>query len=190
MAYLTEKQIYEMGFKSVGRNVQLSDKASYYNCENISIGNNVRVDDFCVLSAGNGGIDIGNHIHIAVYTSLIGAGKITLKDFCNISSKVAIYSSNDDYSGEFMTNPTVSSEFTNVSHAPVTIGKHVIVGSGSVILPNVILEDGVAIGALSLVNRSCEAFSIYSGVPAKKIKERKRQLLNLEKKLLKSVNQV
>lgn len=189
MAYLTEEQVQKMGFKSVGFNVRLSDKASYYNCQNISIGNNVRIDDFCVLSAGEDGIDIGNHIHIAVYTSLIGAGKITLQDFSNISSKVAIYSSNDDYSGEFMTNPTIPVEFTNVSHGPVTIGKNVIVGSGSVILPNVILEEGVAIGALSLVNSSCKAFSIYSGVPAKQIKERKRQLLNLEKELLKSINQ-
>ncbi len=185
MAFLTKKQLIDLGFKSVGENCQISDKASFYNCQNISIGSNVRIDDFCVLSAGNGGIEIGSYIHIAVYSSLIGGGKVTLKDFSNISSKVAIYSSNDDYSGEFMTNPTVPAEFTNVSQGPVTIGKHVIVGSGSVILPNVILEEGVAIGALSLVNRSCEAFGIYSGVPAKKIKDRKKGLLDLEKKLLK-----
>lgn len=184
MAYLSEEQIQKMGFKNIGNNVQLSDKASYYNCQNISIGSNVRIDDFCVLSAGEGGITIGNYIHIAVYSSLIGAGRIILKDFCNISSKVSIYSSNDDYSGKFMTNPTVPVEFTNVSHAPVTIGKHVIIGSGSVILPNVILEDGVAIGALSLVNRSCGSFGIYSGVPAKKIKSRDTQLLNLEEVLI------
>lgn len=184
MAYLTQEQIQEMGFKSVGNNVQLSDKASYYNCKNITIGNNVRIDDFCVLSAGSGGIDIGSHIHIAVFSSLIGAGKITLLDFCNISSKVAIYSSNDDYSGEYMTNPTIPKEFTNVSHGPVTIGKHVIIGSGSVILPNVILEEGAAVGALSMVNRSCEAFSIYSGTPAKKVKARSNKIMNLEQKLL------
>lgn len=188
MAYLTKKQITEMCFKSVGNNVQLSDKASYYNCQNISIGNNVRIDDFCVLSAGEGGITIGSYIHIAVFTSLIGAGEITLSDFCNISSKVSIYSSNDDYSGEFMTNPTVPKDLTNVSHGPVTIGKHVIVGSGSVILPNVVLEDGVAIGALSLVNKSCKAFSIYSGIPAKKIKARNTKLLNLEDSLLQLIS--
>lgn len=188
MAYLTEEQIQKMGFKSVGFNAQLSDKASYYNCQNISIGNNVRIDDFCVLSAGEGGIDIGSYVHIAIGVSLIGSGKITLKDFCGLSSRVSVYSSNDDYSGNFLTNPTVPAEFTNVSHGPVTIGRHVIVGSGCVILPNVILEEGVAVGALSLVNRTCETFGIYSGVPAKKIKERKRQLPKLEKEFLKVVN--
>lgn len=184
MSYLTKDEITAMGFKRVGDNVFLSSKASYYNCKNITIGNNTRIDDFAVLSAGEGGIEIGNYIHIAVYSSIIGAGKVVLKDFSNVSSKVSIYSSNDDYSGEFMTNPMVPSEFTNVTHGAVTIGKHVIVGAGSVILPNVILEDGVAIGALSLVTKNCEEFGIYAGNPAKKIKSRKRDLLELEDKFL------
>lgn len=184
MAWLTPEQINEMGFAKIGENVFLSDKASYYNCKNIRIGNHVRIDDFCVLSAGKGGIDIGNYIHIAVFSSLIGAGNISLADFANISSRVAIYSSNDDYSGEFMTNPMVPAEFTNVQHGDVKIGRHVIIGAGSIILPNVILEEGVAVGALSLIRKNCETFSIYSGSPAKKIGERKRDLLVLEKRLL------
>lgn len=184
MGILSREQIDAMGFARVGKNPRLSDKASYYNCANIVIGDNVRIDDFCVLSAGIGGIEIGNYIHIAVYTSLIGAGKIILQDFSNISSKVAIYSSNDDYSGAYMTNPMVPEEFTNVSHKDVSIGRHVIIGAGSVVLPGVTLEEGVAIGALSLVSKSCKEFGIYSGVPAKQIKERKRELLDVEKKLL------
>jgi len=187
MGLLSRKQIEEMGFSHVGENVRLSDKASYYNCKNIVIGDHVRIDDFCVLSAGVGGIEIGSYIHIAVYSSLIGAGKIELRDFSNISSKVAIYSSNDDYSGTSMTNPMVPDENTNVSHADVIIGRHVIVGSGSVVLPGVTLDTGVAVGALSLVTRNCEAFGIYSGVPAKRIKERKRDLLELEGLMLNKI---
>lgn len=187
MGLLSRKQIEEMGFSHVGENVRLSDKASYYNCKNIVIGDHVRIDDFCVLSAGVGGIEIGSYIHIAVYSSLIGAGKIELRDFSNISSKVAIYSSNDDYSGTSMTNPMVPDEYTNVSHADVIIGRHVIVGSGSVVLPGVTLDTGVAVGALSLVTRNCEEFGIYSGVPAKRIKERKRDLLELEVLMLNKI---
>ncbi len=190
MAWLTAQQITEMGFASVGANVLLSDKASYYNCKNIRLGSNIRIDDFCVLSAGIGGIDIGNYIHIAVYSSLIGAGNITLADFSNISSRVAIYSSNDDYSGAVMTNPTVAEEFTNVHHADVTIGRHVIIGAGSIILPGVTLEEGVAVGALSLVKKDCQAFGIYMGSPAKRIGERKRDLLALERQFINSREQV
>ena len=184
MAWLTDSQLTQMGFASFGSNVQLSDKASYYNCKNIRLGSNVRIDDFCVLSAGDGGINIGSYIHIAVYSSLIGAGNITLADFSNISSRVAIYSSNDDYTGAAMTNPTVPTKFTNVHHANVKIGRHVIIGAGSVILPGVTLGEGVAIGALSLVKKDCKEFGIYSGSPAERISERKRDLLEIENTFL------
>lgn len=184
MAILSREAIKKMGFADLGENIQISDKASFYGTSRISIGNNVRIDDFCVLSAGNGGIEIGSYIHLAVGSSLIGAGKITLSDFSNISSRVAIYSSNDDYSGSTMTNPTIPTEYTGVTNADVFLGKHVIVGSGSVILPGVRLEEGSAIGALSLVTRNCEPFGIYAGTPARKIKERKRDILGLEKDFL------
>jgi len=184
MGTLSRQQIEDIGFKSVGENVLISDKASIYGAAHISIGSNVRIDDFVVLSAGDGGIEIGNYIHIAVYSSLIGAGKITLCDFCNISSRVSIYSSSDDYSGEFMTNPMVPKILTNVTVAPVYFGEHVIIGSGSVVLPGVSLEQGVAVGALSLVTKSFSCFEVIAGSPAKFIKKRNQKLLELETKLV------
>ncbi len=184
MGWITNAQLREMGFASFGKNARLSDKASYYNCKNIRLGDNVRIDDFCVLSAGVGGIDIGDYIHVAVFSSLIGAENISIASFSNISSRVSIFSSNDDYSGASMTNPTVPSDFTNVQHAEVSIGRHVIIGAGSIVLPGVTIEDGVAVGALSLVKKDCESFGIYAGVPAKLIDKRKRNLLELEKKLI------
>ena len=183
MAWLSHDELAVMGFASVGKGVLISDKASLYNCNNISIGNNVRIDDFCVLSAGRGGIFLADYIHIAVYTSLIGAGRITLFDFCNLSSRVSIYSSNDDYSGTAMTNPTVPSCYTGMIHADVTLEKHVIVGSGSVILPGVTLREGVVVGALSLINKDCAAFGVYAGTPAKHIGDRKKDLLKMEQSM-------
>ena len=184
MAMLSRDLIEKMGFASVGENVQISDCASFYNSSKISLGNNVRIDDFCVIAAGSGGIEIGQYVHVAVGCSLIGAGKITLSDFSGLSSRVSIYSSSDDYSGVAMTNPTLPSQFTAVTHADVFFGKHVIVGCGSVILPGVTLEEGVAIGALSLVTKDCESFGIYAGNPARRVKERKRDLLELEQAFL------
>jgi acetyltransferase-like isoleucine patch superfamily enzyme len=184
MAFLNSNEISLMGFLSVGENVFISDRASFYNSANISLGNNVRIDDFCVLSAGEGGITIGSYVHVAVYTSLIGAGKITLSDFSNISSRVSIYSSNDDYSGDTMSNPMVPAGYKNVLDADVHIGKHVIIGSGSIVLPGITIEDGAVVGALSLVNRDCQAFGIYAGTPATFIKERKHHLLDLEKRFI------
>jgi len=183
MGLLSQQQLNEMGFNTIGNNVRISDKASIYGADKINIGNNVRIDDFCVLSAGFGGIIIGDFVHIAVYSSIIGAGEIFIDDFSNISSRVSIYSSNDDYSGAFMTNPMVPENYTNVTSLPVHLGKHVIIGSGSVVLPGVNIETGAAIGALSLVKNSCSSFNIYAGNPAIKIKERKRDLLIIEGEL-------
>lgn len=189
MAWLTDKQIRQMGFACVGSNVKLSDKASYYNCKEIRLGSNVRVDDFCVLAAGQGGIDIGSHVHIAVYCSIIGRARIKIEDFAGLSSRVSVYSSSDNYSGAAMTNPTVPSEFTNVHHAEVNIGRHVIIGAGSIVLPGVTLEEGVAVGVLSLIRKNCKSFGIYMGAPAKRISERKRDLLEVEKKFLECLTQ-
>lgn len=186
MAMLSREGIECIGFASVGENVLISDRASFYGASRIVLGSHVRIDDFCVLAAGVGGVLLGNYVHIAVGSSLIGAARITMEDFSGLSSRVSIYSSSDDYSGATMTNPTVPSEFTGVNHADVYLGKHVIVGSGSVILPGVRLEDGVAIGALSLVNRNCEAFGIYAGNPARRVKSRKRDLLELEQQFMAS----
>ena len=184
MAFLERDELKKMGFVKLGRNVFISDKASIYNAKNISIGNNVRIDDFCVISAGEGGVELGNYIHIAVFSSLIGAGKITMNDYSCISSRVSVYSSNDDYSGKAMTNSMVPDKFKSVIHKKVFLDKHVIVGSGSIILPGAILEEGVAVGALSLVNKKCDAFGIYAGNPLRRIKSRKQDLKQKEKLLL------
>jgi len=183
-SFYSAEELAQIGFKSVGENVSISRKSSFYGVSRISIGSNVRIDDFCVISAGEGGIEIGNYVHIAVFSSMMGDGKIAMGDFSGLSSRVAVYSSNDDYRGNSLTNPTVPSEYTGVTHADVHIGKHVIIGSGSVILPGVTLHEGAAVGALSLVNHDCEEFYIYTGAPAKKKAERSRKLLKLEEELM------
>lgn len=181
MAFLSREQLNDIGFSSLGDNVLISDKASIYGAARIHIGSNVRIDDFCVLSAGEGGIHIGSFIHIAVYSSLIGSGRIEIYDYASISSRVSIYSSNDDYSGEYMCNPMVPAEYTNVMNASVTIGRHAIIGSGAIVLPGVTIHDGVAIGALSLIVKDCDEFGVYSGNPARKMLIRKRDLLEKER---------
>ncbi|MBV8636209.1 MAG: acyltransferase [Burkholderiaceae bacterium] len=181
MSIYTREELQGLGLAGVGEDVRISRRASIYGASRIVIGDHVRIDDFCVLSAGEGGIEIGSYIHIAVYSSLIGAGRIAIHDFANISSRVSIYSSSDDYSGETMTNPMVPDEYKRVDHAPVVIGRHVIVGSGSIVLPGVTLHEGVAVGALSLVSRDVDPFTICAGVPAKPIKSRSRSLLDHER---------
>lgn len=180
MGFLSAAELGKMGFRRLGRDVKISDKASIYGAANISIGDESRIDDFCILSAGDGGIEIGGFVHVAAFSSLIGREAIVIGDYAGLSSRVSIYSSSDDYSGGSLTNPTVEEQFKCVDCRSVLIGRHVIIGAGSVVLPGVTLHEGAAIGVLSLVKSDCAAFVIYAGVPAMPIKERRRDLLAME----------
>lgn len=185
-SFYTEQELEFLGLNKFGKHVRISKKASMYSSENIIIGNNVRIDDFCILS---GNIVIGNNIHIAAYSALYG-GKagIFIDDFANISSRICIYAISDDYSGETMSNPTIPEKYKNILNAPVHIGKHVIIGTGSTILPGVNLADGTAIGAMSLCNKSTKPWKIYTGIPLIAIKDRSRDLLAMAKEFMDEKN--
>ena len=187
MGFYTREQLEKKGFKSIGENVLISDKTSIYSPQNISIGNNVRIDDYCVLSAGGGYINLNNYIHIAVFSAIFGAGGVEIEDFSGISSRSIIYSATDDYSGEYLTNPTIPDNYKKIIYGKVIIKKHSIVGSGTTILPGVTLEEGTSVGANSLVNKSTEPWGIYVGSPIKRLKDRKKDLLKLEKEFLESI---
>lgn len=182
MAYLTDIQLQQFGFKSLGKNIKISDKASIYNPELIEIDDNSRIDDFCVIS---GKVKVGKNVHIAPFCLVAGGEKgITLEDFSGLAYQVQVFTQSDDYSGLTLTNPTIPSEFKKEIKREVLISRHVIVGAGSIIMPGVILHEGTSVGAMSLIRKSTDSWSIYLGNPAKKIKDRKKDLLQLEKKYL------
>lgn len=181
-SFYSQEELLDIGFRSVGKNVLISKKASIYGAANISLGSNVRIDDFCILS---GRIEIGNYIHIAAYTALYGGSDgIFIDDFANLSSRICVYSVSDDYSGETMTNPMVPDEYKKVQSAPVHIGRHSIIGSTAVILPGVKIAEGSSFGSFSFINHDSEPWSINAGIPFKKIRDRSKALLELEQKLL------
>jgi acetyltransferase-like isoleucine patch superfamily enzyme len=181
MAFLSQKQIDDMGFKKLGRNVLISDKASIYNPDLIEIGDNSRIDDFCVIS---GSVTIGRFVHLAVFNNVAGGETgIVFEDFSGLAYGCHVFSQSDDYSGQSMTNPTVPDHFKKEYKAPVLIGRHSIVGTGSVIVPGVALGEGTSVGALSLVMKSTDPWSVYFGIPARRLKARSRKLLQYEQAL-------
>ena len=175
--FYSMEELKALGFKHVGQEVYISRKASLYGCGKMSIGNHVRVDDFCILS---GKVEIGNYVHVAAYSALYGGEDgVHIDDFANISSRVSVYSVSDDYSGETMTNPMVPDEYKKVTSAPVHIGEHVIIGSTSVILPGVKVAEGGSFGCFSLIKEDTEPWWIYTGIPCKKLRERSKKLLKV-----------
>lgn len=180
-SFYTEEELKEIGFKSYGENVLISKKTSIYGANNMVIGNNVRIDDFCILS---GKIFIGDYVHIAAGVYLFaGEYGIVCEDYTGVSSRSAIYAASDDYSGDYMTNPTVPDEFRNVTGGPVILKKHALIGTGCTVLPNVVIGEGTSVGSMSLINKSLEPYKICFGIPAVPKKDRSKKLLEYEEKL-------
>jgi acetyltransferase-like isoleucine patch superfamily enzyme len=181
---MLEEELRSTPFKALGTGVLIDRTVSLINVENISVANNTRIDAHSILVA-TGEISIGSNVHISAFTYFAGRAGIELSDFSNISSGVRLYSVSDDFSGKTLTNPMIPERLKNLLFGPVTIGRHAIIGSGTVVLPGVRIAEGCAVGSLSLVKQSTEPWGIYAGIPARRIRERSRELLALETKFLK-----
>lgn len=169
-----------------GTNVQINRTVEFFAPERIVLGSHVRIDCFCVISAAEP-LTIGSHVHLATGVCLFGSYGLEIGDFVGLSNRVSIFTASDDFADGFLTNPTVPESYKKVRRGRVILRPHVIVGSGSVILPGVTLERGVAVGALSLVNKSVPEFLIVSGQPVRRIGIRNRQRLDaLEQDFLSS----
>lgn len=177
MAYLSDAELCELNFKHIGGNVKISRDARIYESEKMSIGANVRIDDFCVVS---GKVIIGDFCHITPMCLVAGGEPgVELCDYVTLAYGVKVFSQSDDYSGETMTNSLIANKFKSEIYSKVIIESHSIVGANSVIMPGVILGEGVAVGAASLVVDSLPSWGIYTGSPARIYKKRSKNLLAL-----------
>lgn len=182
MAYLSPDELAGLGLKRCGTDVKISAKASIYHADRIEIGDHVRIDDFCILS---GTVSIGRNVHVAVFCHVAGGrAGIVLDDFSGLAAGCHVFTETDDYTGQAMTNPTVPEAFTRLTRQPVVLGRHAIIGIQSAVFPGVTVAEGTSVGAMSLVTRSTEPWSIYAGIPARKIRDRSRALLDKERAYL------
>jgi acetyltransferase-like isoleucine patch superfamily enzyme len=184
-SFYSENELDTMGFKSYGKNVLISRKASIYYPGLMSIGNFVRIDDFCILS---GNISLGSYIHISAYSALYGKYGINMNDFSGLSPRCTVFSATDDFSGEFLVNPMIYEKFRHVTGGEVILGKFVQIGAGSIIMPNIIINEGAAIAALSFVNKSIEEWTIAGGIPAKVLKARSKEMATKAKLFISSLD--
>jgi galactoside O-acetyltransferase len=185
--YYESEELRSFGFKAVGENVLIARNCTIIGLENIEIGGHVRIDGGTHIIAASGSVLLGSYIHIGGGCHLSARGGIEMASYSGLSQGAKIYSASDDYSGRHMTNPTVPEQYTGVRVAPVALGRHAIVGAGSVILPGCHVGEGVAVGALSVVTRPLDAWGVYAGTPACRIADRRRDLLALEAQMLERV---
>ena len=180
MAFLSFRQMDELRLRYIGENVLISDKCSIYGTD-IMIGNNVRIDDFCILS---GKITLGDNIHIGAYSALYGKYGIEMDNYTGLSPRCTIFSATDDFGGNYLISPMNPEKYCHVTGGKVHLKKFVQIGSGTVIMPNQVLEEGVAIGAMSFVKNIPKGeWRIYAGSPLRFIKFREYGMKELANKL-------
>lgn len=182
--YVSGSELAKLGFLAIGENVSIARNCTIIGLSRISIGSNVRIDGPTTIVVGeNSVLEIGSYVHISGGCHLAASMPLKLGDFSGLSQGVRIFTATDDYSGKTLTNPTVPDKYKQVKTCSVELGRHVIVGAGTVILPGASIDEGSSIGALSLVSKSLPAWKVCAGNPCKPIKTRDRNLLNLEQEL-------
>jgi acetyltransferase-like isoleucine patch superfamily enzyme len=168
---------------AVGENVAVNRSVLFYSPRNVFLGDNVRIDGFCILSAGLGGIVLDEHVHLSAYCFLVGpAGRIHLQGFSGLASRCTLYTATDDFREGYLTGPTIPEKYRKVRGGDVILGRHALIGAGSIVLPGVTIGEGAAVGALSLVRKDVPALAIVAGNPLRTLGQRNgdrlRQLEN------------
>jgi acetyltransferase-like isoleucine patch superfamily enzyme len=167
----------------VGTNVIIGKTVRIRYPELVSVGDNSIIDDFTYVSTR---LSIAANVHIAAGCKLIGGPEATINmgEYSTLAPNVVLSAGSDDYLAGIAT-PLVPKEYKGEYElGTIEIGRHCIVGAGSVVLPNVTFSDGAALGALSLAKKSLAAWGLYAGIPARLIKHRDRDaILALESRL-------
>ena len=164
---LTKNELSKINFKKIGSNVKISKNVTIIGAKNISIGSNVRIDDYTIISALEGKLNIGSNVHIGGQSYFGCGGEVQIGNNIHISQGVKVYSKIDNYL-EYDDEPSVILK-------KVLIKNKVIIGSGTVIVGNATINEGTTIGALSFVKKNLNSWSIYAGNPLRFIKARKKR---------------
>ena len=109
-------------------------------------------------------ISFGERVYLNINCLMLDGGKISLGDDVLIGPNVQILTVNHPVSPE--------GRLTKISLAQdISINNNVWIGAGAIILPGVDIGEGSVVGAGSVVTKDIDAFSLYVGNPAKKIRK-------------------
>lgn len=132
---------------TIGNNVQLYPNVTFMGNGQITIGDNVKLgNNVCICSTSGAGIEIGKDTLIAANCYIIDS---------NHEIKKGIKISKQEVTAE-----------------KVIIGEDVWLGNDVTVLKGSRIDDGVVVGAKSLVNQHLSNNKICWGVPAREIRER------------------
>ena len=193
LGLVLRKLFYPALFGKVGENVVFGRNIAIRHPRKITIGNNVVIDDNCVLDAkgrNNQGIIIGDDVFISRNTIIsCKEGLIEIGDFSNIGTNCLLHSETSLKIGRYVLIAAYcyivaggSHDFDNIeipiilqpsiSKGGVLIKDDVWLGADVKVLDGSDIGKGTIIGAGSVVNNELSEFSVAVGTPAKVVRKR------------------
>jgi acetyltransferase-like isoleucine patch superfamily enzyme len=186
LGLVLRKALYPWLLGSCGRNVIFGQNVVLRHPHKIHIGNNVVVDDNCLIDAKgetNRGIRIGDRVFIGRNTILsCKNGDIELADGANIGFNCEVFSASKVTIGRMVLMAAYSyviggdHDFSDPARAVlaqervsagVSVGDGVWIGAGAKILDGVEIGAHAVIGAAAVVRENVPAGAIAVGIPAR-----------------------
>lgn len=167
-----------------GREVKVFSGCRIYPPEKVKIGDFSQIDEGVWIFAGTG-VTIGKHVHMAFASSISGGGQCFIDDFVGVGAGVRLITGTEEIDGEGLTNPTIPSAFRSARRGQIKIEAHSVIFTNSIILPDVVIGQGVVVAAGSVVHHNLQPWGVYAGNPLVQVGIRpKAHVLRLASRLL------
>ncbi len=171
-------------FSHLGENTKIFPGCRIVPASLVSVGDYSQIDEGVYIFAGEG-VEIGRNVHLAACSTISGGGKCSIDDFAGIGVGVRLITGSEDPHGGGLTNPTIPEEYRSVTRGEITIAKHALVFTNSVVFPGVTIGEGAVVSAGSIVHKNLEPWTIYAGNPLVAVGKRNREeILETSKKFL------
>jgi acetyltransferase-like isoleucine patch superfamily enzyme len=185
------KTFYPLLLGSCGRNVIFGQNVVLRHPHKIHIGNDVVVDDNClldakgesnsgirisagvfigrntILSCKNGDIELGEHVNIGFNCEIFSASRVTVGSSALLAAYTYVIGGDHDFSDP--SKPVLDQARTS---AGVTIGPGAWIGAGTKILDGVTIGHHAVIGAGAVVRADVPPHAVAVGVPARIVSSR------------------
>jgi acetyltransferase-like isoleucine patch superfamily enzyme len=185
--------LYPWLLDACGRNVTFGTNVVLRHPGKIRIGDDVAIDDGCVLDAkgsGNRGIDIGSRVFLGRHTLLACKdGDIALEDGVNISYNCTVFSASSVRigretllaaycyvvgGGHDFDRPDLPVVQQARPSQGILVGPGSWLGAGAIVLDGVTVGPSAIVGAHAVVTQDVPAFAIVAGAPARVVRDRRQ----------------
>ncbi len=184
---------YRRAFRRCGKNLFIDVGVSISGAEFISVGDNVHIDQYCVIATGqeltgqierkaNGSYDftdgeivIGNDVHIVQFCIIMGYGGVRIENNCVLSANSKIYSLTNtayDLKNKSRVISLMPYAQANFLLSPVVLKSNVWLGLNTIVMPGVTVNKNSFSVSNSVLLDSFPENSYVAGQPAKRIRER------------------